>query len=93
LLAGLKAGQAQGLTRRPLPKLDTKRGLYIKRDGTRLYKDPAPPRNRVFTYKRRDGKVVRQLAGPRRPYAAGAKRRTVKRKVVRKSNRRRSSRR
>ncbi len=79
---------AQTLTRRPLPPLNTKRGLYIKRDGTRLYKDPAPPKNRVFTYRRRDGRVVSTLTGPRRPYTA--QRRTVKRKAVRKTTKRRT---
>jgi hypothetical protein len=80
---------AQTLTRRPLPKLDTKRGLYIKRDGTRLYKDPAPPKNRVFTYRRRDGRVVSTLVGPRRAYAS--KRRPAKRKTVKRRYRRTSS--
>lgn len=69
---------------RPLPRLDTKRGLYIRADGTRVYKDPLPPQKRVFTYRRRDGKVVSTVTGVRRPYVG-------KKHVAKRSNRKRPS--
>jgi len=54
----------------PLPRLDTRRGLYIRPDGTRVYKDPAPPTSRVFTYRRKDGSIARTFVGPRRSYGS-----------------------
>lgn len=39
--------------------LNTSKGLYIRKSGTRVYKDPAPPRSRVYSYRQKNGTVVR----------------------------------
>ena len=39
--------------------LDTSKGLYIRKDGTRLYKNTKRTGTRVYTYRRRDGVLVR----------------------------------
>lgn len=54
------AFKAQG---RPLPPLDRSKGLYIRKDGTRVYKDPAPPTGHVYTYRGHNGTVVRHYTG------------------------------
>jgi len=76
-------------TQRALPGLDTRRGLYIRADGTRVYKDPLPPKKRVFTYRRKDGKVVQTVTGARRPYVS--KKRPARRPARRHSAKKRSS--
>lgn len=73
---------------RPLKKLDTSKGLYIRSDGTRVAKDPAPPRRQVYTYRRKDGRIVRTYTN-RRNY--GQRRSTAKKRYAKKrsSSRRR----
>lgn len=86
LALALAAGQvkAQG---RPLPRLDTSKGLYIRKDGTRVYKDPAPPTGHVYTWRRHNGTMAQQYTGarytgshpkPRRHVRAHGRRRHVR---------------
>ncbi|MBV9471223.1 MAG: hypothetical protein JO316_16935 [Abitibacteriaceae bacterium] len=49
----------------PNKPLDTSKGLYIRKSGTKVYKDPAPPRAKVYTYRSHNGTIVRHYTGPR----------------------------
>ena len=58
------------------------RALYIRKDGTRLYKDPAPNGGAVYSYRRKDGTLVRHYVAAHRParkYRYAKKRRSTTR--------------
>ena len=42
--------------------LDTRKGLYISKKGTRVYKDPLPRKSKVYSFRRKDGTWVRHYA-------------------------------
>jgi len=44
--------------------LDTRKGLYVRKTGTPVYKDVKRTGTRVYTYRRRDGVLVRTFVRP-----------------------------
>ena len=42
--------------------LDTRKGLYISKNGARVYKDPLPRKSKVYSFQRKDGTWVRHYA-------------------------------
>lgn len=66
--------------------LDTSKRLYVRKSGTRVYSDPAPPRKRVYRFRDSRGRLVTRYGGTGR--LALPKKRRAKKRTARRSNRR-----
>ncbi len=80
MASGAQAQRRPSFADKPL---DTSKRLYVRPSGTRVFSDPAPPRRRVWRYRRNDGRVVTKVTG-----ATRAQRKRAPHKVVRRSKRR-----